>query len=197
MKYNLPNEQGEVLPNLLGLTDGKSIERAEFKGFLAADALFNAKLSKKTRFNNRYIQQLHKAALGHLYGFAGKWRDVNMSKGGFVFPSALFLPQSMADFEQNILNKLTQKHENKIDLVEQIAIIHGELLFLHPFREGNGRTARLLSNLMLRQHGYEDFNFQRLTAPSEGFNRYVLAVQACATSNYQPIIDILQESCPR
>ena len=68
MKYNLPNEQGEVLPNLLGFTDEKSIERAEFKGFLAADILFSAKLSKKSRFNNRYIQQLHKAALGHLYG---------------------------------------------------------------------------------------------------------------------------------
>jgi cell filamentation protein len=196
MKYNLPNEQGEVLPNLLGLTDEKTIALSEFEGFLRADSLLNAKLSSRTRFTNRYIQQIHKLALGHLYAFAGKWRDVNMSKGGFVFPSALYLPQSMEKFEQDILMPLPKRYDSRAVLTEHIAIVHGELLFLHPFRDGNGRVARMLANMMLRQQGYADFKFQYLTTSTDGFDNYVRAVQACANSDYQPMINILQELLP-
>ena len=190
MKYNLPNEQGEVLPNLLGLSTEIDIAEAEFEGFLAADVLFSAKLSKKSRFNNRYIQQLHKAALGHLYGFAGKWRDVNMSKGGFVFPSALYLPQTMDVFERELLLPLPNKYAQREKVIHDIAVIHGELLFIHPFREGNGRTARLFSNLMLRKYGYKTLDFELLTT-DERFNEYVHAVQRCAEQDYEAMITLL------
>ena len=78
-----------------------------------------------------------------------------MSKGGFLFPSALFIPQSMQFFEDEILKKLPDTYPDKASLAKDVAIVHGELLFIHPFREGNGRTARILANLMVRKQGYE------------------------------------------
>ena len=83
-----------------------------------------------------------------------------MSKGGFPFAAAKFLPESMSVFEKEILSKLKNTYNKKEDLVRDIATVHGELLFIHPFREGNGRTARLLANLMSRKAGYKSLKFE-------------------------------------
>ncbi|MHA4895733.1 Fic/DOC family protein [Pedobacter sp. PWIIR3] len=115
----------------------------------------------KTKFNIKYILEIHKLSLKHLYTFAGKLREVNISKGGFPFPSAKFLPQSMLLFEEELLTRLPNKYANKEQLVNDIAMVHGELLFIHPFREGNGRTARILANLMARKQGYDSLYLKR------------------------------------
>ena len=150
------------MPNLLKLKTEKQVNESEFEGFLQAEIYFTEKLSAKTKFNAKYILSLHKEALKHLYAFAGKLRDVNLSKGGFPFAAAKFLPESMAAFDKEILSKLKNKYENKEDLINDIAIVHGELLFIHPFREGNGRTARLLANLMSRKAGYDGLRFEKV-----------------------------------
>ena len=129
-------------------------------------------------------------ALEHLYTFAGKYRDVNLSKGGFPFAAAKFLPQSMSDFEKEILSLLPNKYDHKEDLIRDIAIVHGELLFIHPFREGNGRTARVLANLMSRKAGYGSLQFDKVG--KEEFEKYVMAVQKSAEKDYTGMIEFIR-----
>lgn len=160
MKYQLPDNQGEPLPNLLGLKTKQQIALAEFEGFLKAEILLTESLTSRTKFNSAYILKIHKLALGHLYGFAGKLRDVNISKAGFPFAAARFLSQSMQNFEQEVLSKLPNKYNRREQLIHDIALVHGELLFIHPFHEGNGRTARILANLMARKQGYGVLKFE-------------------------------------
>ena len=50
----------------------------------------------------------------------------------------------MKTFEDEILSKMPDEYDNLDLLVRDIAMVHGELLFIHPYREGNGRTARVL-----------------------------------------------------
>lgn len=50
---------------------------------------------------------IHHQWLDHIYFFAGKYRTVNMSKGGFLFSAAHLIPNLMMQFEQNVLNKYT------------------------------------------------------------------------------------------
>src|ERR1700743_1507906 len=133
MKYNIPGDQSEILPNLLNLTSVDEIGRAEFEGFLKAEIILSERLTTRTKFNVKYILQIHKLALQHLYSFAGKLRDVNISKGGFPFPGAKYLVQSMLTFENEVLNALPNKYSSKEELIRSIAIVHGELLFIHPF----------------------------------------------------------------
>ena len=73
--------------------------------FLLAELTLTDELSIRTRFNIKYIKRIHKMSLGHLYSFAGKYRTVNLSKGGFLFPSAQFISKVMDDFEDDILSK--------------------------------------------------------------------------------------------
>lgn len=100
MKYNTSNNQNQILPNLLKLETEEEISLSEFEGFLKTEILLTEKLSGRTKFDVKYIMKIHQMALGHLYSFAGKYRDVNMTKGGFPFAAAKFLPQTMEAFDR-------------------------------------------------------------------------------------------------
>lgn len=181
-RYTTNESEREILPNLLGLSTQEEIAEAEFEGFLTAEIVFTEQLTNQTCFNCKYIKEIHKLALGHLYSFAGKYRTVNMSKGGFLFPTARFIPESMQLFEDEILSKLPDIYPDKKALIRDVARVHGELLFIHPFREGNGRTARIFANLMVRKQGYEGLKFNRIN-----FREYVIAVQQISGQHYLPM----------
>lgn len=194
MKYKSPDNQGEILPNLLGLTKIKDINASEFEGFLKAEIYLTEHLTGKTKFNSSYILKSHKMALGHLYSFAGKLRNVNLSKGGFPFAAAKFLPETMLSFEKEIISHLPNKYKNTEALIKDVATVHGELLFIHPFREGNGRTARLLANLMIRKAGHESLLFEKVG--EKEFEKYVKAIQSCANKDYTKMIEFITSIFP-
>ena len=174
-RYTTNGEEGEILPNLLGITDDETLHNAEFEGFLMAEILFTEKLTPKTKFSVK-----------ELYSFAGRFRSVNISKGGFVFPAGRFIPDSMRIFEEEILSQLPDHYTSQQALIKDIAKVHGELLFIHPFREGNGRTSRILANLMARKQGYPGLNFKRID-----FNEYIIAVQQVARKDYSRMEQII------
>jgi len=185
IKYSISSDEAEGanLPNKLGLKTQDEIEQAELEGFLYAYTILFDELTEKTKFNLKYIFRIHKLALGHLYSFAGKPRTVNLSKGGFMFPPAKFLNESLKDFENGVLKILPADYTSKEELIKAIAKVHAELLFIHPFREGNGRTARLLANLMCAKAGYKLLDLENFS--KEKFDNYIKAVQQAATGNYQ------------
>lgn len=81
---------------------------------------------------------------------AGKYRERNVIITGtdFTPPTPTVVPLAMQEFLGN-LPKLRQLHP-----VEYAAMLHLNLVTIHPFVDGNGRTARLLMNLALLQSGY-------------------------------------------
>ena len=186
-RYTTNEAESEMLPNLLGLSHLEEIAEAEFEGFLTAEIMLTEQLTNQTQFDCKYIKNIHKLALGKLYSFAGKYRTVNMSKGGFLFPTARFIPESMQLFETEILSHLPDSYEDKASLIRDVARVHGELLFIHPFRDGNGRTARTLANLMVRKQGYEGLRFEKIK-----FREYVIAVQKVSERNYCPMERVIE-----
>jgi cell filamentation protein len=86
--------------------------------------------------------------LGGIYPWAGNYHHVMMSKDGFPFAAPAFIPNLMAEFEQKILARHTPCRGDDENVAESLAIVHVELVLVHPFREGNGRLARLLAMLM-------------------------------------------------
>jgi cell filamentation protein len=190
MKYQVPDNQSEILPNIQGLTLAEEIAMAEFEGFLEAEILLTEKLSPRTRFTLNYVLQIHKLALKKVYRFAGKYRDVNLSKGGFPFAAARFLPETMQVFSNEVLSRLPSHYSTKEMLIRDIAIVHGELLVIHPFREGNGRTARILANLMTRKAGYGSLSFEKIG--KQEFEAYIVAVQKSAEQDYTHMIQLIE-----
>lgn len=87
------------------------------------------------------LQQIHAYLFGGLYDFAGQIRTKNISKSGFMFASAEFLPQTLKNIEAMPERTLTE-----------IGRKYVEMNVAHPFMEGNGRSARIWLDLILKKH---------------------------------------------
>jgi cell filamentation protein len=190
MKYHIPKSEDEILPNKLGLTDPDKIAEEEYRGFLRAEIKFESELDSITNFDWDLLSSIHRTALGHLYEFAGELRQVNLSKGSFMFPAAKFLQSAVKEFEEAFLKSLPDSFEDDEHLVEHIAPLHAEFLFIHPFREGNGRTARLFVDLIALKSGFERFNFEKID--EKKMPDYISAVQSAADKNYKPMITLFK-----
>lgn len=81
---------------------------------------------------------------------AGKYRDENVKIKGAIHipPDYLIVPELM---EKLIINYEDWK---KYHPIIRAALLHGELVKIHPFVDGNGRTSRLVMNLSLMNNGY-------------------------------------------
>ncbi len=73
---------------------------------------------------------------------------------------------------------------NDAELIEAIAIVHVEFILVHPFREGNGRLARLLANIMALQANKPELDFSSWDTARDC---YFLAIQAGMACDYEPM----------
>lgn len=77
-----------------------------------------------------------------------------------AWASAAQVPRLMADFDRDILRTETPCAGMDLGrLATTLARVHAELILIHPFREGNGRCARLLALLMAMQAGLPTLDF--------------------------------------
>lgn len=77
-----------------------------------------------------------------------------MSNPGFTRPPAVRVSANMEPFEANLLKKLTPFRFPTLDEgCLALAKIHGVFLLIHPLREGNGRTAHWLADLICLEAG--------------------------------------------
>lgn len=109
------------------------------------------KLATGQGFDEEDIKKLHKLFYYRIDAArAGKYRKekVFISGSKYSLPGPDKVPALMCEF----INK-TGSAKN-LHPVEHSAIAHKELVFIHPFVDGNGRVARLLMNLILLQKGY-------------------------------------------
>lgn len=95
----------------------------------------------------------------------------------------------MNEFEREILKPFTPcvfKDRGKI--IKALAVVHTELVIIHPFREGNGRLARLLSILMGLQADLPFLDFSGIRGKRR--DAYFAAVRAGMSRNYAPMEEI-------
>ncbi len=131
------------------------------------------------------IFEWHRKWLGNIYDWAGKERSVNMGKGEFHFAAAQQIPYCLKELENKYLNRFTPCNRmNDDQLIEAIAIVHVEFILVHPFREGNGRIARLLANVMALQADKPELDYSSWDAARSD---YFLANHAGMDNNYEPL----------
>lgn len=107
---------------------------------------------KKQTVSERLIRSLQQLVVKDIEdNDAGKYRqgDVMITGSKHKPPSAYQVPQLMEE-----LIGWVKKSSNKLHPVELAALAHHKLVHIHPFTDGNGRTARLFMNLILMQKGY-------------------------------------------
>ncbi len=138
---------------LEGITvGGKSIkEHLEAINHEKAILYLNDLVKEDNPITEWNIKGIHQLALKDIDDEnAGRYRRENVTIKGatHIPPDYLKVPE--------LMEKLVLNYENWNDFhpIIQAALLHGELVKIHPFVDGNGRTSRLLMNLDLMNHGF-------------------------------------------
>jgi len=181
-----PGSQGRVLKNLLGIKSKREMDQVEAREqFRALEELIRI-YDQDHRFTATDVRRIHKIWLGPIYVWAGQYRRVNLSKGDFPFAAANQISRLMMEFEKGPLREYTPcRFTVTSEIARAIAVVHTELLLIHPFREGNGRAARLLAVLMALQAGLPPLDFGGIKGRKR--QQYFSAVQAGLDRDYKPM----------
>ena len=130
-----------ALENKLGLTNSASLAREEerISKKKAMELFENGILDNLPAGKFSTLQTIHKYLFGDIYDFAGELRTVNISKGNFRFAPLMYLESALEN-----IDKMPQSNFDEI--VEKYV----EMNIAHPFREGNGRSARIWLDHILK-----------------------------------------------
>ncbi|MBU9889815.1 MAG: Fic family protein [Candidatus Omnitrophica bacterium] len=191
-----PGSGGRVLRNLLGIKNKKRIDRLEAGNYAATFEKAIKFYGKSHRFSTKDIRHLHKIWLGDIYAWAGCYRTVNLSKRNFSFATARYVPSLMEEFEKKTLAQHTPcKNKKMPNVIKSLAVVHVELILIHPFREGNGRLARMLSVLMALQAGLPGLDFSGIRGGKKA--AYFAAVRAGLDKDYAAMTAIFRDIVKR
>lgn len=186
----------KVLRNKQGIRSNLAIDRLELESLRKTQVHFFDSVTPKTRLSNDLICRMHKHFMGRIYSWAGRYRTVNLSKPGFVWPPAYLVSQNMDQFEKGVLRKYTPCRPGPIERVaKDIAVVHAEFLLIHPFREGNGRIARLIADIMALQAGYPPLEFGFISRDKQ--REYIAAVKRGYLGDYRKLAGLMIEAMRR
>jgi len=179
-----PGSRRRVLRNTQSITSTKRASAIESDLLVVAQQESLTYVETATRFTPNLLAKMHKLWLGSFYPMAGEYRVVDLSKGGFTFCHALYVPEQMERFGVKELARCTPCAGPISEVAEKLAIVHAEFLMIHPFRDGNGRLARWLADLMALQAGHPAPDYSL-----EGARRkdYFAAVRRGFLGDYGPL----------
>ncbi|MEW6602813.1 MAG: Fic family protein [Nitrospirota bacterium] len=181
-----PASNGQVLKNKLGIASASEMDKLEKEEQLRAMDELTDLFDVSHRFTAADVCKMHKIWLGNIYEWAGKYRQVKMSKDDFSFAFPEQIPKLMTEIEKGPLCEFTPCYfKTHAEIARALAVVHTELVLIHPFREGNGRVARMLATLMALQAGLPPLDFRVMTG--KGKKEYIRAVQVGLMKDYIPM----------
>lgn len=153
-----------TLRNLLGITNAATLQKIEYKiSTQQQQALIQNqyRLPNGQQLTGRKIEEMkliNTYLLDQIYDWAGHYREVDFNKTAngvvtFFHPVALF---GNAELDiQRQLDDYAQLPDDREKIAQALGSLVTEINMFHPFREGNGRTTRLFTAVLARQHGFE------------------------------------------
>lgn len=105
-------------------------------------------------FNLEHLQDIHHHLFQDVYDWAGEIRKVEINKGNEQFQFRQFITQGMDDVQQRLKDQNYLNGLDKQSFSKQAGIILGDINYVHPFREGNGRSQMLYLKQLGHQAGH-------------------------------------------
>lgn len=179
-----------VLANKRGITDLYALQVAEEEALAAAYETLLGEVRTGTSLTCDLLRHIHGRIFGGLYTWAGRWRTVWISKPGVTWPAPDFLDANMQAFEKGVLARYPAATlRDDETFCAAVGHIQGEFLVIHPFREGNARTIKMMANLLAAQAGRPLLVYD---ATEEGQQRYIAAATAAFRKDYRPMAAVIR-----
>ncbi len=142
-----------VLENKLGITNSAELAREEEKisKKKALELFESGMLDELDAGTFATLAEIHRYLFDEIYDFAGKVRTVNLAKGNFRFAPLMYLQAALEN-----IDKMPQSTFDEI--IEKYV----EMNIAHPFREGNGRSARIWLDQILKKELRQVIDWSRV-----------------------------------
>ena len=175
-----PNESEGLIPSLR-----TQAELNEFEALNILDGTLwaqSSKLIRKSLLKQETLKLLHKRMFGNTWSWAGSYRKTQKSIGCDAWQIAMHLKQLEDDFASWL-------KFNSFPPSEIAARFHHRLAQIHPFPNGNGRFARLATDLLCEQQGWEisSWGFEN-SDTSEARTEYISSLRMADSSEYANLI---------
>ena len=141
--------------------------------------------TKLASFDFEWFLTLHKDMFGDVWKWTGKLRQVELSigvKAYLVSTEMKKLVDDLAFWEQNRI----------FDVIEIASRVHHRAVQIHPFLNGNGRWARMLANIYLKQNGLQPTKWNENLLSKENLHRndYIKALKKADGGDYRDLIKL-------
>jgi Fic family protein len=148
---------------------------------------FDFMLNRREDITKRFILQLHKKLMHNiLWKHAGRFRDIQV-----LIRGADFMPPPPESVEKEFkhLMKWYGSNKKKYHPVVVAAFFHSAFESVHPFRDGNGRTGRLLLNFILKKWGYPMIDIK-----NKDKMKYYSSLKAAEKSgDLKPLVELISK----
>lgn len=175
--------------NLLGITNKNKINELEATG-IAKSELYIFELETDIELSTTLILEIHKIAFCELYDWAGKWRKTEVYVGQLIPPKPNKVLHAMYQFLDNLNFKISISN-NREEHIDTLVYAHYEFIRIHPFNNGNGRTGRILMNLVALKFGYKPLELYHREGQSRRY--YINAMKDADNGNFNTLSQLIAE----
>lgn len=171
-----------TLKNRLGIIDPLVLDQAE--RFIVAQRVSEG--VPDGAFDLAHLQAIHRHLFQDIYEWAGEIRTVEISKGAQQFQFRQYIHTGLADVHRRLARSQFLTGLSRQDFAQQVAVILGDVNFVHPFREGNGRAQLQYLSLLAKRAGHP-IDLARIDAA-----RWVGASQVSHAADYSPMARLIE-----
>lgn len=174
-----PDDAAGLIPSHIA-TQGQ-LNAWEFQNVAEGRAWALAR-KRKELLTADFARELHRRMFGKTWKWAGDFRTKETNPG--IDPAKI--PVELKKLFDDVAYQVNQK---SMPLDAIAARFHHRLTQIHPFPNGNGRHARLMTDILLKVNGAEPFDWGNtdLVAPSDVRNRYIAALRAADARDHAPL----------
>ena len=166
-----------VLINRLGIKEADRLDYAE-REIVAQRA---AQGVPAGGFDLNHLRAIHRHLFQDVYAWAGEIRTVEIATGRQQFQFLRYIETGMADVYRRLSDANFLKGLDKQSFANGAGQIIGDVNYVHPFREGNGRTQVIYLKQLAAQAGY-DLEIRKIDA-----RHWIAASIAAHQDDYEPI----------
>jgi len=150
--------------------------------------LARRKNAKREWLTDDFLRRLHRDMFGAVWEWAGQYRNTEKTVGVAPF-------RIRDEIAKLCKDRLYWDQDETMSILDRAARLHARLAWIHPFENGNGRHARLVTDLFLRSHGHALPEWPHSDLMGDGAPRlnYLAALKSADQGNFEPLINFTKQ----
>jgi Fic-DOC domain mobile mystery protein B len=181
-----PDESAGLVPGHIATRE--QLDEWEAENILAGERWAAGAVKRREILDDAFLRELHRRMFDRTWKWAGTYRTSEKNIG--------VAPERIAVEVRKLLEDAKAQLAGRVAPLDEIAAkLHHRLVSIHPFPNGNGRHARLATDLFLAANGAQPFTWGRgdLVHAGEARERYLAALRAADARDFAPLLAFVRK----